>query len=242
MALMPVAEEALGVLRPLEHGAAVGAQAQRVLAADQAEVARLAHSTTDTALQEDLAQTSDAFTAFQAVMTNRNAPAYLDTLANLTGTLTGLGRVCSVGNPDFAAGTQGWAAANSNTALSRSPTTHTGRWSLQVTNAGTSAGAAGFTDSPSWVSTTLKGSEQVGLWARAVTGTPTLTVQVQELSGSTVVGSRQVTMKLDSTFQFVALSYQVQRPGASKLNVTVSAADLAPGGAFLADDITIVHD
>jgi hypothetical protein len=242
MTLMPVAEQALSVLRPLERGGLAGAQAQRLLAADQAEIGKLAHSTSDTALQEDLAQASDAFTAFQAVMMNRNAPAYPDTLANLSGTLTGLRRVCSVGNSDFGGGTQGWAAANSNTALSRSATAHTGRWSLQVTNAGKNAGAAGFTDSPSWVSTTLKGSEQVGLWARAVTGTPTLTLQVQELSGGTVVGSRQVTMKLDSTFRFVDLSYQVQRPGASKLNVTVSAADLAPGGAFLADDITIVHD
>jgi hypothetical protein len=242
MALMPIADQALGVLRPLEHGAVAGAQAQRLLAADQAEVGKLARSTSDTALQEDLAVASDAFTAFQAVMTNRNAPAYPDTLANLTGTLTGLQRVCSVGNSDFASGTQGWAAATSSTALSRSATAHTGRWSLQVTHTGTSTGAAGFTDRPSWVSTTLKGSEQVGLWARAVTGTPTLTLQVQELSGSTVVGSQQVTMKLDSTFRFVDLSYQVKRPGASKLSVTVSAADLAPSGAFLADDITIVHD
>jgi hypothetical protein len=65
---------------------------------------------------------------------------------------------------------------------------------------------------------------------------------VRELSGSTVVGSQQVRMKLDSAFRFVHLTYQIRRPGASRLSVTVSAAGLAPGGAFLVDDITIVRD
>jgi hypothetical protein len=242
MAVMPVVGHALSVLRQLERRAVTGAQAQSLLAADQAEIARLARSTSDTALQEDLAQASDAFAAFGAVMLNPNAPAYQDTFTNLAGTLSGYQRVCSVGNPDFAGGTEGWAALNGNTALSRSATAHAGRWSLQVTNARNSAATAGFTDSPPWVSTTLKGSEQIGLWARAVTGTPTLTLQVRELSGSTVVGSEQMTMKLDSAFRFVDLTYHVRRPGSSKLSVTVSAADLAPGGAFLADGITIVRD
>jgi hypothetical protein len=241
-ALMPVVEHAVGVLQQLDRGAATGAEAKRLLRPDQAEIGKLVHTTSDTALQEDLAQASDAFAAFGTVMTDRSTPAYRDTFTNLAGALTALQRVCSVGNPDFASGTHGWAAINGNTALSRSATAHAGRWSLQVTNAGKSPAAAGFTDSPPWVSTTLKGSEQIGLWARAVTGTPTLTLQVRELSGSTVVGSQQVTMKLDSTFRFVDLTYRVLRPGNSKLSVTVSAAGLAPGGAFLADGITIVRD
>jgi hypothetical protein len=147
-----------------------------------------------------------------------------------------------VGNSDLAGGTQGWAPANGNTALSRSTTAHEGRWSLQATNEGNSPAAAAFTDSPSWVSTTLKGSEQIELWARAVTGTPTLTMQVRELSGGSVGGSRQVTMKLGTTFRFVKLTYKVRRPGTSRLSVTVSAQDLPPGEAFLVDDITIVRD
>jgi hypothetical protein len=40
----------------------------------------------------------------------------------------------------------------------------------------------------------------------------------------------------------VHLTYRIRRPGASRLSVTVSAAGLAPGRAFLVDDITIVRD
>jgi hypothetical protein len=65
---------------------------------------------------------------------------------------------------------------------------------------------------------------------------------VRELSGSTVVGSQQVRMKLDSAFRFVHLTYQIRRPGSSSLSITVVAADVAPGGAFLVDDITLVRD
>jgi hypothetical protein len=238
---VPVVERALGVLRQLRHGAMASTDARRSLAAEQAEFSRLARATSNTVLQENLAMASDSFTAFRSVTLNRNAPAYGDTFSNLAGTLAGFRRICSVGNSGFETGTRGWAAANGNTALSRSTTVHNGHWSLQVTNAGMSSAAAGFTSSPSWVPTTLKGSEQIGLWARALTGTPTVTLQVRELSGGTVVGSRQVTMRLDSAFRFEYLTYQVRRPGTSRLSVTVSAADLAPGEAFVVDDVTIVR-
>jgi len=237
----PVIARALSVLAQLQHGAMTSAHARRQLAAGQAETGRLARTTSDDVLQENLAEASDAFAAFRPVMMDRNAPAYQNTFTDLAGKLTGFRRICSVGNSDFGSGTRGWAATGGNTALSRSTTAHGGHWSLRVTNAGTSPAAAGLTDSPSWVSTTLKGSERIGLWARALTGTPTVTLRVLELSGGTVVGSQQVTMRLDSTFRFEGLTYQVRRPGASRLSVTVSAADLAPGEAYLVDDITIVR-
>ncbi|MFI5063149.1 MAG: hypothetical protein ACHP9Z_04105 [Streptosporangiales bacterium] len=239
---MPLVHSAAGVLQQLRGGALTGTAAQPVLAADQAGIRRLALTTSQTVLQENLAELSDAFAAFRAVMLDRNAPAYPDTLANLTGLLAGFRQTCPVTNPDFTAGTQGWVADSGNTALSRSATAHQGPWSLRVANTGKSPATAGFTDSPPWISTTLKGSEQIGLWARAVTGTPTLTLQVQELAGGSVVGSQQVTMRLGPAFQFEGLTYQIRRPGTSRLSVTVSAAGLAPGEAFLVDGITIVRD
>jgi hypothetical protein len=68
-------------------------------------------------------------------------------------------------------------------------------------------------------------------------------MQVRELAGDSVRGSRQVTMKLGTTFRIVNLTYQVRGGrGTSRPRVTVSAQDLAPGEAFLVDDITIVRD
>lgn len=91
------------------------------------------------------------------------------------------------------------------------------------------------------VPVTLKGSVQVGLYARAVSGAPTLTLQVRELSGSSVLGSQQVTMPLDQTSRFASLTYRVQHPGASSLRVTVSVPGQAPGKDFTVNDITVVR-
>lgn len=91
------------------------------------------------------------------------------------------------------------------------------------------------------VPVTLKGSVQVGLHARAVSGTSILTLQVQELSGSSVLGSQQVTMPLDQTSRFASLTYRVQHPGASSLRVTVSVPGRAPGKDFTVNDITVVR-
>jgi hypothetical protein len=238
----PVVQSALSELTLLQHHAVTPAQARSSLASEVTVLERLSRATPDSVLQQSLANAYDAFTAFQAVMQNPNAPAYPDAFFNLLGTLSGFQRACSVVDSEVANGTSGGAAASVGTTLTRSATAHDASWSLQVTNKGTDAATAGFTDAPSSVSPTLKGSEQIGLWARALTGTPTVTLQVRELVGDTVVGTQQVTMKLDPTFRFEYLTYQVRRPGASRLSVTVSAASLAPSQAFLVDDVTIVRD
>jgi hypothetical protein len=102
---------------------------------------------------------------------------------------------------------------------------------------------ASATASGGWVAVpvTLKGSVQVGLYARAVSGTPTLTLQVSELSGSSVLGSQQVAMPLDQTSRFASLTYRVQHPGASSLRVTVSVPGQAPVKDFTVNDITVVR-
>ena len=238
----PVIDRALGVIKRLQRGKLTAAAARPLLTAAEADIGRLARTTSDDVLQENLAETSDAFTAFLAVLQHPNTPVYQQTSADLAGQLVGFGRMCSVGNAGFENGVGGWTPVSPGTMLSRSSTAHQGHWSLEVTNAGTGPARAGVTDSPPSVTSTLKGAEQVGLWARALTGSPELTLQVRELSGSTVVGSQQVRMKLGSVFRFVHLTYQIRRPGSSKLSVTVSAAGLAPGAAFLVNDITIVRD
>lgn len=238
----PVVQSALGVLTQLQRRAVTPAQARSSLAAGLAQLEKLARATPDDVLQESLSNAYDAFTAFQAVMQNPNEPAYPSTFFNLLGTLSGFERTCSVVGTRVANGTGGGTAANVNTKLTRSATAHDAPWSLQVTNTASSPATAGFTVAPSSVSPTLKGSEQIGLWARAIAGAPTVTLQVRELSGATIVGTQQVTMKLDSTFRFGYLTYKVRRPEASRLSVTISAAGLGPHGAFLVDDITIVRD
>jgi hypothetical protein len=237
----PVVASALGVLTPMRQGT-VTAAAAGTLATDMAGLENLVRATPSEILRLALANTYDAFTAFRAVMKNPNASAYLDTFDNLAGTLSGFHVTCSVVDPEVANGSSGGAAASVNTSLTRSATAHDAPWSLQVANTGTNAATAGFTDAPSSLSPTQKGSEQIGLWARALAGAPTATLQVRELVGDTLVGTQQVTMRLDSTFSFEYLTYQVRRPGASRLSVTISAAGLPPGGAYLVDNITIVRD
>ena len=237
----PVVQSALSVLTQLQHGTVAPAQARPSLAAKLAGLETLARATPDDGLQESLANAYDAFTAFQAVMQNPNDPAYPGAFFNLLGTLSGFGRTCSVVDTGIANGAGG-GAASANTRLTRSATAHDGSWSLKVASTAPSPAIAGFTAAPSSASPTLKGSEQVGLWARALAGAPTVTLEVRELSGSAVVGTQQVTMKLDSTFRFGYLTYTVKQPGASRLSLTISAADLGPGDAFLVDDITMVRD
>lgn len=237
----PAVEQALGVLGRLQRGTVTAAQARRQLNAGLGGLERLARSTPADVLQESLQNAVDAFTAFRVVMSDRHAPAYRDTLTNLAGTLSGFPRTCSVAGRGSAAGPHSQVAASGNTVLTRSATGHDGQLGLRVANAGTSGATAGFTDSPTALSTTLEGSEQIGLWARALSGRPTLTLRVRELSDHTVVGSGRVTMTLGPAFRFGYLTYRVRRPGASRLSVTVSAAGLGHGGSFLVDDITIVR-
>lgn len=197
----PVVGNALGVVRQIQLGSIAAAGARGLLGAQQASLGTLTRATTEPVLQAYLAQTSDALTAYRAVMLNPGDPAYRDTFANLAGILAGFGRVCSVGSQNSATASGGWAA----------------------------------------VPVTLKGPVQVGVHARAVSGTPTLTLQVQELSGSSILGSQQVTMPLDQTSSFASLTYRVQHPGASSLRVTVSVPGQAPGKDFTVNDITVVR-
>ena len=251
----PVVAGTLGTLTQLQRHAVTPAAARGTLATEVAGLEKLARATPDDVLAQGLANVYDAFTAYQAVMQNPTAPAYSRTLAVLDGTLSGFHVTCSVVDPQpvagprTATGTGGLEAAGSvlaagagGTVFTRSATAHEGDWSLQVANAGKSPAAVGFTEWPSWLSPTLKGSVQIALWERAVTGAPTVTLQVRELAGNTVISSRQVTMRLGPAFRFEYLTYQVQRPGASRLSVTISAPGMAPGGAFLIDNITIMRD
>lgn len=191
----PVVAGAQGVMRQLQRGSITAADARRMLGPGQTTLDKLARSTTEPVLQENLSQATDAVTTFRAVLANPSVSAYPDAQASLNGTLAGFGRVCSVGTPG----------------------------------------------APPSVPVTLKGSEQVGLWARAVSGTPTLTLQVSEVSGGSVLGSQQVTMRLDQSLRFTSLTYRIRHPGASSLRVTVSAPGMAPGKDFLVNDITIVR-
>ena len=238
----PVVQSASGELTRLQHNVVTPAQARPSLASEMTTLEKLSRTTPDSVLQESLANAYDAFTAFQAVMTNPNMPDYPDIFFNLLGTLSGFQRTCSVLDLDIANGTSGGTSVSANTQISRSATRYDAPFALQVANTGTNAATAGFTNAPASVWHTLKGSMQVGLWVRAVTGTPTVTLQVRELVGDTVIGTQQVTMKLDSAFRFEYLTYQIRRPGASRLSVTVSAAGLAPSQAFLVDDVAIVRD
>lgn len=102
---------------------------------------------------------------------------------------------------------------------------------------GAATGAGGWTPA----AVTLKGSEQIGVWAHAVSGAPALTLQVTEVAGGTVLGSQQVTMRLGLASSFATLTYRVRHPGASSLRVSVSADGAPPAQSFVVDGITAVR-
>jgi hypothetical protein len=122
---------ARGVLAGLNKGSLPSGQARRLLGTDQAALGALARGTAEPVLQENLALAYDAVTAFRAVMRSPAMPAYQQTLATLTGTLAGFGRVCSVGAPGAATGPRGWTAS----AVTLRGSAQVGLWAHAVSGA-----------------------------------------------------------------------------------------------------------
>jgi peptidoglycan/xylan/chitin deacetylase (PgdA/CDA1 family) len=147
-----------------------------------------------------------------------------------------------ISNSGFESSTNAWTTGSSTVRLARTLlTAHSGLASAQVSNAGTSAQTCVLKGSPNFVGKTAAGTYTATLWVRGATSGATLTMQLAELSGTTVVGSASASLALTTSWQQVKVSYVARSPGATALNLIAAVGSVARNAtAFYADDAVLV--
>jgi PKD repeat protein len=144
-----------------------------------------------------------------------------------------------IGNPGFETDTTRWNTIVTGTSLQRVSGGHSGNWSAQLTNTGTSVTTLGLNDSPNWITSTSAATYTASLWVRASTAGAVLKLKVREYSGSTLVGSQSASITLSTEWQRVSLTYAPAAPGSSSLDYQAYVSSAPPGATFLADDASI---
>jgi parallel beta-helix repeat protein len=146
-----------------------------------------------------------------------------------------------VKNPGFETDLSGWnnAGSDANVTLARVAGGHSGAWSAQLLNTGTTASTADLNDSPNWVKTTLPGSYVASIWVSANEPGATLTLRFREYNGSVLAGSASTQVALTTSWRKVSLNYAVVAPGASTLDFNAYVSKAAAGTGFYADDASI---
>jgi parallel beta-helix repeat protein len=146
-----------------------------------------------------------------------------------------------VGNPGFETDLSGWntSGGGANITLTRVSGGHTGNWSAQLKNTGTTASTTLLNDSPNWVSATAVGTYTAAMWVRADTAGATLTLRLREWSGPTLVGTATSSIKLTTAWQKVSVAYTPASAGSSNLDLNAYVTSAAAGTGFYADDVSI---
>ena len=146
-----------------------------------------------------------------------------------------------VHNPDFETALTGWNTSGSapQVSLARVPGGHTGGWSGEVLNTGTTPGSCVLNDSPNWVRTTSAGTYTATLWARADTPGATLKLRLQEYSDGALLGSAKEAITLTTSWQKVSVAYEPVAPLSSTLDYSAYVLNAQPGDCFYADDAAI---
>jgi peptidoglycan/xylan/chitin deacetylase (PgdA/CDA1 family) len=163
--------------------------------------------------------------------------------ANLAGTATKqvIAQANLAANPGFESNTSGWAASGSGATLTRQLGGHSGAAAGRVQNTGTTTATCALTDSPNWITKSAAGTYTASLWVRGATAGATLTWQVRELNGATVVRTAASTIGLTTSWQKVTLTYSALQPGVTALDFIASVPLVARSAtAFYADDALVV--
>jgi peptidoglycan/xylan/chitin deacetylase (PgdA/CDA1 family) len=163
--------------------------------------------------------------------------------ASLTGTASKqvISQANLAANPGFESNTTGWATGAAGVTLTRQRQPHSGQWGGRVQNTGTTARTCPLTDSPNWITKTAAGTYTASVWVRGSTAGATLTWQVRELNGATVVRTASATIRLTTAYQKVTLSYSALQPGVTALDYSASVPSVPAGQtAFYADDALVV--
>jgi PKD repeat protein len=146
-----------------------------------------------------------------------------------------------IGNSGFENNTSGWTTDSSTVSLTRVAGGHSGSWAAQLANTGASATSCILDDSPNSVNKTAAGTYTAMLWVKGATAGVTLTLRLQELKASTVVGSAAATVTLSTSWQLITVSYPVTQAGKTALDYNAFVSGV-PGRTtgFYADDAALV--
>ena len=146
-----------------------------------------------------------------------------------------------VRNAGFETGTSGWSTGGSGpgTTLTRVSGGHTGDWSAQLANTGTTASTCVLNDAPDSVKPTAAGTYTGSLWVRGDTSGRTLKLSLREWAGTTLAGSAVSQLTLTNSWQRLTVSYEAAAPGSGSLDLTAYVAGAAPGTCFYADDVSL---
>ena len=234
-----VVDQALTTVRSAQAGAEGAAAASAQLSVAGESLHAIAGRATDSLTAQSVQDMLDSITAYQAVLPNRSLDAYQDAATDVRGRLAGFRNVCPVGNSDFASGARGWAATSPATRLASANGRHGGA-GLLLTNAGARTADIGVTDAPNWVHRTWRGGYRAGLWARAGSGSPTLSLVVQEQQGGRVLGSAGASVQLGPDWTFLGIRYHAKGRGAH-LNLSVHAKHVGPLAGVSLDDLAIAR-
>ena len=235
-----VVEEARGTVLGAVEGSLSPAAAGERLTDISGSLQAAAEHSSDNVVQQSVQDVVDSIAAYLAVLPDRAIGAYEDAESDVSGRLTGFRRTCPVENAGFDAGTDGWAATSASTEITQTSAGRNGGGGLDLTNLGTEVSTIGVTDSPNWVDRTWRGTYRAGLWARATSGSPTLTLVVREKSGTAVVGEARETVTLGPAWSFVGVGYDVTGRGGA-LDVRVTAAGVAPDAEVHIDGLALAR-
>jgi hypothetical protein len=233
-------EEARGVVVGAVTGSLSPAAASKRLADISGSLQAAADHSTDDLVQQSVQDVVDSIATYRAVLPDRAVGAHEDAESDVSGRLTGFRRTCPVQNGGFDAGTAGWAATSASTAITRTSSGRNDRGALELTNRTSKASTLGVTDAPNWVDRTWRGSYRAGVWARAASGAPRLTLVVREMSGKTVVGEARRSVVLKPAWTFVGLGYVVSGHGGA-LDIQVTATGVAPGADVHIDGLAVAR-
>lgn len=155
-------------------------------------------------------------------------------------TATVVVRANLVANPGFEVDTSGWNTAGIvGVSLTRATGGHSGSWSALLSNGGTAAAPCILNDSPNWVSKTVAGTTEAGLWARADAPGAVLKLKLREYNASILVGSAASSITLSTGWQPLSVGYTPIAPGTSTLDFQAYVSSAPPGTCFYADDLGI---
>lgn len=235
-----VVDQALDTVRQARTGEVGPAAAGELLATTADSLRVIAGQAADSVVGQSVQDLLDSITAYRAVLPDPNLGGYADVETDVHGRLAGFRNVCPVGNADFDEGGTGWAATTSTSTVEGAASGHRDGTGLRLSNSGTSAADIGVRDAANGVGWTWPGSYRAGVWARADTGSPTLSLVLEEKDGNRVVGSAEQSVRLGPDWTFLGVTYHATRKG-GPLTLTVRAAEVAPQAGVTLDDLAIAR-
>ena len=233
-------DHALDTVVGAENGSLGRAAAGRRLSDVTSSLRAAADGVTDGVVQQSLQDVIDSIRAYLAVLPDRSISGYDDAVTDTRGRLAGFRRICPVDNGSFDSGISGWAPISPSSDLSQASAGRGRGHGLVLVNRGKEPSVVGATDSAAWVDRTWRGVYRAGLWARAETGTPELTLMIQEKSRSAVVGEARTTVRLGVEWTFVGVSHNASGAG-GPLEIRILTDELAAGMAVHLDDVAVAR-